>query len=62
MIDKEHRAKRINEIPLKIKELKKEHRRCVAKNWIVPAARLRKQIEDLEQEFTDLYNSYRQGE
>ena len=59
MVNGEYRVRRINEIPHIIKELKKEHKRCVALNWIGAAAGLRKQIENLEQEFSELYDSFR---
>jgi hypothetical protein len=58
MIKAEERTRRINEIPIELKNLRQEHKSCVKKNWIIAASRLRKKIEALEREFSELYDSF----
>lgn len=57
----EEKTKRINEIPLEKKRLQNERRRAIKKNWHGAAAMLKKHIEELDEEFGELYNSFGKG-
>lgn len=61
-MDRKRATERINQIPIEIVKLKKEHKKCVRNNWIVPAARLRREIDKLEEELNEAYDSFRKGE
>lgn len=53
-----YRSKRINEIPHQITELKKQYEYCVKRCWFSKAAQTQTQINKLQDEFKELYDSY----
>lgn len=53
-----YRSRRINEIPHQITQLKKQRDYCAKRCWFSKAAQTQTQIDKLQDEFKELYNSY----
>lgn len=53
-----YRSKRINEIPHQITQLKKQRDYCAKRYWFSKAAQTQTQIDKLQDEFKELYDSY----
>ena len=53
-----YRSKRINEIPHQITQLKKQRDYCAKRCWFSKAAQTQTQINKLQDEFKELYDSY----
>ena len=53
-----YRSRRINEIPHQITHLKKQRDYCAKCCWFSKAAQTQTQIDKLQDEFKELYDSY----